>query len=119
MELFIAMTMAHMVADWLLQTEYQAMRKMQGAWWNDAALAHASVYTLCIGLVLGWFGVTVWWLPIVWASHIFLDRRWPIVWWLVHIKRMSPHTIESLWWLALVVDQTFHLLVLYGIACGV
>lgn len=112
MNVFEMLVLAHFIADWLLQSEYQATEKFNGKFFNSALITHCMVYTLCFVPVfwiahLNW----LWLLPIFW-SHMFLDRRWPVKWWIRNVMRTSDETIEKLFWLVIVVDQVMHVLIL-------
>lgn len=109
MELFFGMFFAHMVADWMLQTEYQAMGKMKGAFFNGASVSHGMTHALCYAVALAWNDVSLGWTLLVFISHVFIDRRWPVEWWIVHVQRTKPETVKALWWLVIAVDQALHI----------
>jgi len=47
---------------------------------------------------------------------MFIDRRWPVVWWIVYIMRDSPETVSKLFLLVIAVDQVIHVVILAVIA---
>lgn len=118
--LFVLLYVAHLVADYLLQTDHQAAHKAQGgaAGWR-ASLAHAGSHLVVSGLVLlaGWgvLGLDIGLLPstaaLVWiaGSHAFIDRRWPVLWWMRHTG--STDWIERGG--AAHVDQTAHITAIF------
>jgi hypothetical protein len=117
MTLFEALIVAHLFGDYLFQTEYEAMNKAEGSVWNKALMAHCVKYTLCCLPVLLIYEVPLMWLLFILVTHIFFDRRWPIVWWRIHIMRGDPDSIDKTFWLTIVVDQIFHLCVLAIVVC--
>ncbi len=112
MLLFDALIMMHLIGDWILQTEHEAMNKMKGEFINHALLSHCLVYTACFVPVFLYFHVALSWLLLIFSSHMFLDRRWPVIWWLKHVKRVSDETIIALPWLVIAVDQVMHVLII-------
>lgn len=112
MSFFDLLIVAHLIGDWLMQTEYEAMRKAKDPFFNWGLWKHCLVYTLWFVPVFLWVGVSCLWLLPLLASHLFLDRRWPIVWWLRHVKRTSRESIEKNFWLVVAVDQVAHAMVL-------
>lgn len=116
MNLFIGMVFAHLLADWLFQTEAQAVGKMKGKFFNRASVTHGLTHLVGYTVALWWNDVIVLWaLPIA-LSHMFIDRRWPVVWWIVHVERTRPETVEKLGWLVIVVDQAMHSVILGSMA---
>jgi len=116
MTLFVTLVLTHFVADWLFQTEYEAMNKAKGKFLNAAILKHSFIYTLAFVPALIYFGAPIGWLIALFTSHLFLDRRRPVVWWIKTVKRTSEETINKLFWMVIVIDQIFHILVLVPIA---
>jgi uncharacterized membrane protein len=94
----------HLVVDWLLQTDWMAMNKTNLR--HPAAYVHSGLHTL--GLLL----VFPWWLAMsVGITHLLIDTRKPVTWWIETIKQMPPstpiYTQVEMW-----LDQIFHLLML-------
>lgn len=113
---FILLFLSHMIGDWLLQTEHQAMNKAKGRFFNGALFFHCFGYTLSF-VPAFWLGqIDWWWLALIFSSHMFLDRRWPVIWWIRLVKRTSEETIKNLFWLVIAVDQVIHILILAAIA---
>lgn len=106
----------HLIGDWLSQTEYQALNKAEKSFINRALLTHCAVYAACF-IPLFWYNtVSVCWVVIIFCSHLFIDRRWPIVWICRYIKRCSAEELEKNFWLVVVVDQVVHILILASLA---
>lgn len=118
--LFVLLYLGHLLADYPLQTDHQAAHKGDrcAAGWA-ANLAHAATHvaTCAAALALGVLvldDVTVS-LPVVvaalvWigASHAFIDRRWPVQWWMNRTGQASWAKHGG----AAHVDQTAHILAL-------
>jgi len=96
MTLFESLVVTHLLGDFVLQTEYEAMNKMKGSFLNRALFSHCLTYALCFIPVLWHFQLSLYWLAIIFGSHMFLDRRWPIVWWITTVKRTSKETLEKI-----------------------
>ncbi|MFH8436564.1 DUF3307 domain-containing protein [Streptomyces sp. NPDC018007] len=118
--LFVLLYLGHLLADYPLQTDHQAAHKADRCTAGWAAnLAHAGTHVaicaaaLALGvLVLNDVTVS---LPVavaalLWigASHAFIDRRWPVQWWMNHTGQASWAANGG----AAHVDQTAHILAL-------
>ncbi len=112
MTVFEGLILAHLFGDWLLQTEYEAMNKAGGRFLNAALLKHCLFYTLSFVPVFIAFHLSWYWLLVIFASHLFIDRRWPVVWWISVIKRTSKESINKNFWLVVAVDQVIHIFIL-------
>lgn len=112
---FDLLLIAHLIGDYLLQTEWMAKYKAER--WAPL-LAHCTVYTLVIGLVSYLFipaGLSWWAIGLVFVSHVFLDRRGFVAFWYRRVMRVTDDRNK---WLMIVVDQSFHLIVL-AVALGI
>jgi hypothetical protein len=112
MTLFEKLFVAHLVADWLLQTEWQALNKDHN---YRALFSHIGVYSLVIlGVLLVNFGfqnITVYWVVgMIALTHAFIDRRWPVIWFMKTFRLIVEREPKQV--LLLAVDQTFHILLL-------
>lgn len=113
--IFEGLLMAHLLGDWLLQTEWQVLNKVKDlrALGTHVVVYHAVVFLV---LLLG-FSLSV--LPVIAVVvvlavfHAILDRR-TAVRGLMKALRLAV-TREPDQWLAIVVDQALHLLSL-GVA---
>jgi hypothetical protein len=117
-----AFLVAHMVGDYLLQTDWQARNK-RGGLGNDpvarrALVTHVATYTLAFLPALIWIGVE---LEPVWAAvagvliflpHLLIDDGRVVSLYLVRVKRADGMNIG----LAASVDQSFHVLSLFLVA---
>jgi hypothetical protein len=116
-----AFLVCHLAGDLLLQTEWQALTKVRG--WGDregrrALVAHVLTYTLPYLPVLVWIGdergalraVVV--ALLIFVPHIVIDDGRLVGVWLREVKH-SPHPAPSL---RLMVDQSFHIVCLLGVA---
>ncbi|WP_424217790.1 DUF3307 domain-containing protein (plasmid) [Streptomyces sp. BI20] len=123
--LFLLFYVGHLAADYGAQTDRQASRK---AGWTDdhgcyhhgwgPALVHAGTHVvtcavaLALGVVLLDLAVPV--VPAVLAllwiggTHLAIDRRRPVQWWMEHTGSTDWHTRGG----AAHVDQTAHVLAL-------
>jgi len=113
---FIYLFLSHLIGDWLIQTEFQALNKAKGRFFNRALTTHCLGYTLCFVPAFALAHIAWPWLALIFWSHLFLDRRWPVIWWIRVMKRTSEETIKNLFWLVIAVDQVFHILILGFIA---
>jgi hypothetical protein len=116
MSLFDWLLVGHLVGDFLLQTDNIARFKAQSWPWM---LRHVGVYMAVMAVILGAYAVThavpLWavggGLLFIGGTHILLDRRAFTQWWMGLVGISAGGS-----WLPIVVDQTFHLLVLAGVA---
>lgn len=104
-DLLTWLIVGHMVGDFLFQTRWMAEQK--AVQW-DALLIHCFLYTLIIALfALPAGGLTWWSLLIILVAHMVLDRRGFTRWWLKNVNKS-----DGTFWLMIVHDQSWHLLVL-------
>ncbi|MFH8665276.1 DUF3307 domain-containing protein [Streptomyces anulatus] len=118
--LFVLLYLGHLLADYPLQTDHQAAHKADRCTTGWAAnLTHAATHVTTCGaalalgaLVLDDVALS---LPVVvaallWigASHAFIDRRWPVQWWMNYTGQASWSKHGG----AAHVDQTAHILAL-------
>ena len=101
-------SIAHLVADWLLQNEWIVRHKQNLR--HPAAWVHGAIHTLLLWLILPGLLALV-----VGLSHILIDTRKPILWW----KRLAgktaadplsllPQTIV----VEIAIDQVLHITML-------
>ena len=94
----------HLIFDWLLQNEWMAQNKTSLR--HPAAYVHSGLHTL--GMLL----LFPWWLALgVGISHLLIDTRKPVTWWIETVKQMPPST-PSYTHVEIWLDQIFHLLML-------
>jgi len=109
MTILESLLLAHVLGDWILQTNWQAQNKRHN--WR-AMLSHVVVYHLVVLAVLtARFGFRDW---LVYAvvgglmiSHAFLDRGWPVAF-LMRTLGIGPRN-ESDRWLNVMFDQSLHI----------
>ena len=117
-----AFLVAHMVGDYLLQTDWQARNKRGGLGPDPVArralVTHVTTYTLAFLPALVWIGAE---LEPVWAivagvliflPHLLIDDGRVVQLYLVRVKRADGLNIG----LAASVDQSFHVLSLFLVA---
>lgn len=126
--LFPLLLAGHLLGDWVVQTDWQAMKKAQAlgdyrsgrAYWTSirANQTHCLTYHLTMAV----FVLPVWrtWgtvlaLVVSWVSHGFIDRRWPVRW-LLRVTG-SPAFAKQMWGV-LAADQALHLTILALIAAA-
>jgi hypothetical protein len=115
MTIFETLLMAHLVGDWLVQTEWQAANKVHN--WR-AMLSHVIVYHIIVlGVLVAWFGfrdMYVYAVVVILAvTHAVLDRQGPVEWFMRTFRLCVNRKSER--WLVIVVDQSIHI-VLLGLA---
>ncbi|MCB0086594.1 MAG: DUF3307 domain-containing protein [Caldilineaceae bacterium] len=100
----------HLVADWLLQTDWMALHKTSLR--HPAAWIHSAIHAAGLCLVFAWplaLGIGL--------THLLIDTRKPLIWWMRQIKRIPPDThsmIVEIW-----LDQVMHIIILAGAALSV
>lgn len=81
-----------------------------------ACVAHCTAYTLAVW-AFTWWWMPWWGLAACWLLHYPLDRFGLAKLWMVHVSGQEKFATGMLSpWSIVVVDNTFHLLALYGIA---
>lgn len=96
---------AHLVADWLLQSNWMAANKAKrndrywlttpehegraarpSRWWDrhPAAYVHAGIHGIALALVFGWVAV-----PLA-VAHLLIDTRTPVAWWARLVRQTAP-----------------------------
>lgn len=121
-EVFAAFVVAHLAGDFLLQTEFQAQHKRGGLGRDPvsrrALLAHVATYTLAFVPVLAWLsgelgaGELAATAAAVAIPHLVQDDGRLLA---AYMRRVK-HTAMSPGSLSVMVDQSFHVLVLFGLA---
>ncbi|QRG66777.1 DUF3307 domain-containing protein [Brevibacillus choshinensis] len=109
---FDILFIAHLIGDFLLQTEWMAKYKAQR--WLPL-LTHCLVYTLSVTLLAFLFvpgGLSVWASLLIFLSHVILDRRTFVYFW---YRKVMQVTDDRSKWLMIITDQVFHLIIL-GVA---
>lgn len=122
-EITLVFWVSHLVGDFLLQTDWQALNKHgdSGSPWvsRRALLSHVSVYTLCFVPALIWIRDDISALgavglaAVIFIPHLVIDDGRLVRLYMVRVKR-SPDPPPS--GLSLAVDQSLHLICLWGTA---
>lgn len=118
---FTAFLVAHMVGDYLFQTDWQARHKRGGL--SDplafrALVSHVTTYTLAFVPALVWIGDELdpgWGLlaaALIFLPHLVLDDGRFVRAYLANVKRAEGFDVG----LAASVDQSFHVLSLFLVA---
>ena len=121
-EVFAVLLVCHAVGDFLLQTDWQATHKAAGLGRDTerrrALVAHAATYTLAFAPALAWLAGelggagTAALAAGVFLPHLVQDDGRLLGAYVRTIKRTEP----APGMLMLAVDQSFHLVVLFGLA---
>jgi hypothetical protein len=119
---FAAFLVAHMVGDYLFQTDWQARHKRGGLSGDriafKALLAHVTTYTLAFLPALIWIGDDLdpgWAVlaaALIFLPHLILDDGRIVRAYLANVKRAEGFDLG----LAASVDQSFHVLSLFLVA---
>jgi hypothetical protein len=113
---------AHMVGDYLLQTDWQARHKRRGLGGDPVArkalVCHVTSYTLAFLPAFVWIGVeldAIWAIVaavLVYVPHLLIDDGRVVAFYLLRVKRVDGLNLG----LAASVDQSFHVLSLFLVA---
>lgn len=114
-DLFILGLLAHLLADWFLQNEWQSTHKPDLR--HPAAWVHFALHSACMVAVWPLAGAAV-----VAVTHALIDTRKPLVWWRTLIGQTQWRIDQKADKNAIAVhvafwqDQAAHLLVLGAVA---
>ena len=121
-EVFVVFLVSHLVGDFATQTAWQAEHKFGGLGPDPTArralLAHVLTYTLVFIPAFVWlwddlgFGVLAL-AALILGTHLVQDDGRLLDRYVVHVKHTDPADHPAL---RVAVDQTFHLVVLFGLA---
>jgi len=108
MILFNYLLIGHLIGDFLFQTNWMAMNKAKK--WGPL-LVHCVVYTIMVAVIAftGGFILPFGAIILIFISHIVLDRRSFVVWW---VRQIMGTDDKKMNWLTIVVDQVFHIIIL-------
>jgi hypothetical protein len=118
-EVFAAFAVCHLVGDFLLQTDWQALYKHGGLRKRGehlrALTAHVFVYTLAFVPALVWIGDetsagrALLAAVAIFLPHFLQDDGWVVSAWIRKVKHGTPEANPGL---AIAVDQSMHAVVL-------
>ncbi|MEZ4713407.1 MAG: DUF3307 domain-containing protein [Caldilineaceae bacterium] len=97
----------HLIADWLLQTDWMASHKTNLR--HSASWIHSGIHTIGLCAVFTWPLALV-----IGLTHLLIDTRQPLLWWMRVVKRIPPDShfpFVEVW-----LDQVMHIAVLAGAA---
>ena len=124
-EVFVVFVVSHLVGDFILQTEFQATNKHGGLGRDPVsrrALAlHTLTYTLCYVPALVWLAGDLGAAAVLLTAlgigvpHGLQDDGTAMKWWMRNVK----HTPVAPGVLAMLVDQSFHMVALLALAIAV
>lgn len=103
-ELLMWGLVAHLVADWLLQSHWMAANK--GSLREPAAWIHGEIHTLALMLV---FPAQV--AVMLGIAHMIIDTRVPLNWWRQVYGQINDSTVQS-WTISVWNDQALHILLI-------
>jgi hypothetical protein len=121
-EIFAAFVVSHLVGDYLLQTDWQARNKRGGLQGDPvrrrALLSHVFVYTLTFAPALIWMSEdlgagVIWVAALIFVPHVIQDDGRLLTWFIFKVKGCTEQTAREIY---TPVDQSFHVLTLFGIA---
>jgi hypothetical protein len=121
-EVFSAFVVCHLTGDYLLQTDHQARHKHGGLGHDPvkrrALLAHVATYTLAFVPALIWLASdlhagVIWVAALIAVPHLVQDDGRLIERYVVSVKGAPQATVPAI---APMVDQSFHVVVLFGLA---
>ncbi len=120
---FVALWISHLVGDYLIQTDWQAVHKAGGlsrdAMARRALLSHVLTYTASFVPALIWIGGDVGAVAaiglglLIGVPHALVDDGRPVRWWLRHVKG-APRAVDAM--VAQGVDQSMHAVALFAVA---
>jgi len=108
MSQFDILLIAHLVGDYLFQTNWMALNKAEK--WLPLII-HSFVYTAIVWAIsyLGFSGLSWKACVFIFITHVILDRRSLLLFWCKHIMGLKE---GKPFWLVIMADQTLHLIIL-------
>jgi hypothetical protein len=101
--IFERAVLAHLTADWLLQTEWMAKNKADLC--HPAGYVHAAIHASLLGLALGWVGGVA--LGII---HLLIDTGRPVNWWIRIFKKCEASPNLDI--IRIGADQVLHIAII-------
>jgi hypothetical protein len=121
-EIFAVFAVCHLVGDFALQTEWQAQHKRGGLGPDPTArralVSHVTTYTLAFVPALIWLwdsigAAALAVAAVIFATHLIQDDGRLIA---SYMRLVKNTTAEGPTLVAVMVDQTFHMLLLFAVA---
>jgi len=121
-EVFAVFIVSHLVGDYLLQTDWQAVNKRGGLSRNRVArralLSHVTVYTLCFVPAIAWVthntnALAIGLAPLIFIPHMIQDDARALMAWNRRIKGGTPGPGDPVF---MAIDQSFHVVMLFATA---
>jgi hypothetical protein len=121
-EVFAVFLVCHVVGDYLLQTDWQALNKRGGLSRDREArralISHVSVYTIVFLPAVTWIAnettaLAFALLPVVFIPHLIQDDARALIAWNRIVKRSAPAPGDYLY---MAIDQSFHFVALFATA---
>jgi hypothetical protein len=121
-EIFPVFVVCHLAGDYLIQTDWQAVHKQHGLGPDPVARralgAHVATYTLAYSPALIWLAprlgaATIAVVALLAVPHLIQDDGRLLERYMVTVKHRMPRPDDPL---GAIVDQSFHVLALFGLA---
>lgn len=95
---------AHILGDWMLQTDWMATHKTNLR--HPAGWVHSGIHFVLMLLIFPWPAALF-----VAVTHLLIDTRVPVRWWMKNVKRI-PSGSPAMLYLDIWMDQVFHVVIL-------
>ncbi len=114
-EVFIILFIAHKIADYLFQTDNQALNKTKK--WVPL-ITHCFIYTLILTLLPYFITGFISWLAIIviFTSHVVIDNGEFLKFWAKKIKRMNDPEDPNVKLAMFELDQAFHYIIIFFVS---
>lgn len=114
-ELFVVLLVGHWIADYLLQTDYQARQKT--IQWNSL-LIHCLIYTFVLSLLMFFINGYFNWATsfLIFISHVVIDKGKITDMWAKKVKRIEDSNSMEAYLVKMQIDQVFHYSIIFIIA---
>jgi hypothetical protein len=121
-DIFIVLALSHLAGDFLLQTDWQATHKFGGLRGDSVArralLMHVTTYTLAFVPAFVWLAGSVgadvaWVAALIAIPHLIQDDGGLLTTYIRRVKHADAKPGDLVF---ILVDQSLHLIVLFGVA---
>lgn len=100
----------HLIGDYLLQNDWMALNKKLRTW---PCSVHCLLWAFSVWFCAWW---PLWTLPILFTAHFVQDRTNVVRWIMEHKGQKAFASPPMAPWSLIVIDNTMHLVVLWGIS---